>query len=99
MPPKIVHVDAFFMDSTPVTNKEFGKFMRATRYETEAEQYAWSFVLSSFQPFVSSSNEEVGPEAEHWVAVEGAYSRRPEGPESSYKFRENHPVVHVSHRG
>lgn len=38
------------------------------------------------------------PEAEHWVAVDGAYWREPEGPGSSYKFRENHPVVHVSHR-
>jgi len=32
------------------------------------------------------------------VAVDGAYWREPEGPGSSYKFRENHPVVHVSHR-
>lgn len=38
------------------------------------------------------------PEAEHWLAVDGAYWRRPEGPKSSYKYRENHPVVHVSHR-
>lgn len=41
---------------------------------------------------------ENDPEAAAWVAVDGAYWRRPEGPNSSYKFRENHPVVHVSHR-
>lgn len=97
MPPKIVHADPFFMDATLVTNKEFGKFVRATYYETEAEQFDWSFVLSSFLPS-QSEEEEVDPEAEHWVAVKGAYWRRPEGPDSSYKFRENHPVVHVSHR-
>jgi len=32
------------------------------------------------------------------VIVPGAYWRRPEGPQSSYKHREEHPVVHVSHR-
>ena len=41
---------------------------------------------------------ERDPDAEHWVAVPGAYWRQPEGPRSSYKHREHHPVVHVSHR-
>ena len=84
-----------------MTNKQFGKFVRSTYYETEAEHFGWSFVLESFLPTSSSSSEpynEVDPEAEHWVAVEGAHWRRPEGPQSSYKLRENHPVTHVSHR-
>lgn len=50
VPPKVVHVDPFFMDDAPVTNKEFAKFVRATYYETEAEQFGWSFVLKSFLP-------------------------------------------------
>lgn len=41
---------------------------------------------------------DVDPEAENWVAIEGAFWKRPEGPATSYKYRENHPVVHVSHR-
>jgi formylglycine-generating enzyme len=97
MPPRVVHVEPFFMDATLVTNKEFGKFVRSTYYETEAEHFGWSFVLESFLNS-ASDKEEVDPEAEHWVAVKGAYWRRPEGPNSTYKLRENHPVVHVSHR-
>lgn len=98
-PPKVVHVEPFFLDETPVTNKQFGKFVRAVYYKTEAEQFGWSFVLSSFLRDIGKLHEhDADPEAEHWVAVDGAYWREPEGPGSSYKFRENHPVVHVSHR-
>jgi len=113
-PVKVVHVEPFFLDATLVTNKQFAKFVKSTYYETEAETYGWSFVLESFyqtpSSSSSSSNEskssstsandalEVDPEAEHWVAVPGAYWRHPEGPDSSYKYRENHPVVHVTHR-
>lgn len=32
------------------------------------------------------------------MAVDKAYWRNPEGPGTSYKYRENHPVIHVSHR-
>lgn len=132
------------MDETPITNKQFGKFVRATYYETEAEQFGWSFVLISFVPNANTLDEaDVDPESvsycvcicfvifiqfagnccayvyiyilffqpnnvlpmsmlifnlqENWVAVDGAYWRSPEGPGSSYKLRENHPVVHVSH--
>ena len=99
VPPIVVAVEPFFIDTMPVTNKEYGKFVRATLYSTEAEHYGWSFVLSSFLPNANMlHNAERDPEAEHWVATQGAYWRRPEGPETSYKYRENHPVVHVSHR-
>lgn len=105
VPPTIVHVDPFFLDVAPVTNKEFGKFVRSTYYTTEAEKYGWSFVLESMIDPVdlppldnSEQDHERDPDAEHWIAVPGAYWRRPEGPSSSYKYRENHPVTHVSHR-
>mmetsp|Transcript_16678 Transcript_16678/g.35212 ORF Transcript_16678/g.35212 Transcript_16678/m.35212 type:complete len:487 (-) Transcript_16678:389-1849(-) len=99
VPPRVVRVDPFFIDEAPVTNKEYGKFVRATYYETEAEKYGWSFVLSSFLPNAEELEEaEVDPEAEDWVAVDKAYWRNPEGPGTSYKYRENHPVTHVSHR-
>lgn len=110
-PPRIVRVDPFFLDAAPVTNRAFAGFVRSTYYETEAEKYGWSFVLDSFvrgrgqeDDRVTTDNNddddarEVDPEARHWVAVTGAYWRQPEGPGSSYKFREHHPVVHVSHR-
>eukprot|EP00569_Conticribra_weissflogii_P001679 CAMPEP_0171352790 /NCGR_PEP_ID=MMETSP0878-20121228/42531_1 /TAXON_ID=67004 /ORGANISM="Thalassiosira weissflogii, Strain CCMP1336" /LENGTH=500 /DNA_ID=CAMNT_0011858541 /DNA_START=52 /DNA_END=1554 /DNA_ORIENTATION=+ len=99
VPPRVVHVEPFFIDEAPVTNKEFGKFVRATYYQTEAEKFGWSFVLSSFLPNADTlESAEVDPEAEDWVATDKAYWRNPEGPGTSYKYRENHPVVHVSHR-
>ena len=86
VPPKVVHVDPYFLDETLVTNKEFGKFVRSTYYETEAEKYGWSFVLESMVDKSAVDHEiDNDPEAEHWVAVDGAYWRRPEGPGSSYK--------------
>jgi len=88
-------VDPFFLDAYLVTNSEFSKFVAATYYETEAEQFGWSFVLSSF---ATSSGEELDPAAPDWVAVNGATWRSPEGPGSTYAQRLNHPVVHVSHR-
>jgi len=98
-PPKVVHVDPFFIDEALVTNKEFGKFVRSTYYKTEAENFGWSFVLASFLPDVGKLHlHDKDPEAENWVAVDETYWREPEGPGSSYKYRENHPVVHVSHR-
>ena len=98
-PPKVVHVDPVFLDAKPITNKEFAKFVQSTYYETEAEKFGWSFVLRTFLADASLIDvSEVDPEAEHWVAVHGAYWRQPEGPGSSYKYRQHHPVVHVSHR-
>jgi formylglycine-generating enzyme len=104
-----VAVEPYWLDATPVTNAQFAKFVAATYYETEAEHYGWSFVLSSFvtKDLVDSDSDEpapppqqfeTDPEATHWVAVPGAYWRQPEGPSSSYRHREAHPVVHVSHR-
>ena len=72
VPPKVVRVDPFFIDEAPVTNKEFGKFVRATYYETEAEKFGWSFVLSSFLPNAEQlESAEVDPEAVRawaWIA-------------------------------
>ena len=60
----MVHLDPFFMDEHPVTNKEFGKFVRAVYYETEAEHFGWSYVLSSFIPKPEMLEEsDVDPEA------------------------------------
>jgi hypothetical protein len=68
VPPQVVKVDPFFIDVNLVTNKEYGKFVRATLYETEAEHYGWSFVLASFLPKADLLTEaERDPEAEHWI--------------------------------
>ena len=40
-PTREVELSPFFIDETAVTNAEFGRFVRATRYRTEAERYGW----------------------------------------------------------
>ena len=96
VPPRVVRVDPFFIDTAPVTNKEYGNFVRATYYETEAEKFGWSFVLSSFLPNATSlETAEVDPGAEDWVATDKAYWRNPEGPGTSYKVRD-YPVTSIT---
>ena len=47
-----------------MTNREFGKFVRATIHETEAEKFGWSFVLASFLPDADMlETADVDPEA------------------------------------
>ena len=96
-PARSVHVFDFSIDSTPVTNKQFSRFIRATRYITDAESIGWSFVFHSFitqraQKMVISSVGGAG----WWLAVEKATWRSPEGLDSNIDNRMNHPVVHVS---
>ena len=37
-PRHLVHVDGFYMDISPVTNREFKKFVQETSYKTTAER-------------------------------------------------------------
>lgn len=86
--------------SLQVSNAQFRAFVRDTKYVTEAQEYSWSFVLS----YLASDKVKADPEvqkldnAEQWLAVPGAWWRQPEGPDSSIKGREDHPVVHISLR-
>ena len=38
-------LDPFYMDTYPVTNRQFAEFVAATGYKTEAERFDWSFVF------------------------------------------------------
>lgn len=68
-----------------MSNTQYQKFVRATKYKTEAENFQWSFVLESLasEEVVKEVDGEDGygrvKEAPHWMAVKGAYWRRPEG--------------------
>jgi formylglycine-generating enzyme required for sulfatase activity len=101
-PPARQRVQPFSIDVTAVSNEQFRAFARATGYRTDAEQFRWSFVLERFldEQTLARADADDGlgrlQDAPHWVAVAGAYWRQPEGPRSSIKGRENHPVVHVS---
>ncbi|CAJ1339205.1 unnamed protein product, partial [Effrenium voratum] len=76
-----VSLQEYKIDETPVTNAHFRKFVRATKYRTDAEKFGWSFVInSSLSEAALLEAERAVQDAPQWVAVEGAWWRQPEGP-------------------
>jgi sulfatase modifying factor 1 len=101
-----VTVDGFWMDRTPVTNRQFKAFVKATGHVTGAEiapdpndypgalphmLYAGSLVFVPPARPVDFRNW-----SEWWTFLKGADWRHPDGPKSNINGRDNHPVVHVS---
>ncbi len=102
-----VRVSAFWIDATEVTNGQFEAFVRATGYVTVAERrpraqdfpgvpvdrlVAGSIVFTPPRQAVALGNP-----ARWWRYLAGASWRRPEGPGSSIRGREQHPVVHIAY--
>ncbi|MGH1433842.1 MAG: formylglycine-generating enzyme family protein [Lewinella sp.] len=51
LPRRVVKVDAFWIDATEVTNKEFSKFVAATNYKTVAERdIDWDEMVKNLPP-------------------------------------------------
>ncbi|HEX9997048.1 MAG TPA: formylglycine-generating enzyme family protein [Abditibacterium sp.] len=98
-PVREVEIAPFWMGECAVTVGEFTCFVEATNYVTDAEKFGWSYV---FHKHVSGANKSkvrgFSGDANWWIAVESASWRKPEGPGSDVKKRQNHPVVHVSYR-
>ncbi len=90
-----VRIDAFEMAPTTVTNAQFGEFVTATGYRTEAEVFGWSFVFAGFLPERFPETRAVSA-APWWRQVYGATWSHPEGPASAISTRPNYPVTHVS---
>ena len=102
----VVKVDGFWIDQHEVTNAQFAKFVEATGYTTLAERGARSQDASEplrtrLAPgsvlFIQPTSFDRGGRTQWWQYVNGANWRAPEGPGSSIKGRENHPVVHVAY--
>jgi len=101
-----VAVDGFWMDKTPITNAQFEKFVKATGYKTVAERKpdpkdfpgapAENLVpgCAVFTP--PSHDVSLDNPYAWWRYVPGANWKNPEGPGSSIKGREDHPVVHIA---
>jgi formylglycine-generating enzyme len=102
-----VTVDSFWIDRTPVTNRQFRDFVRATGHVTFAEKrpdpkaypgalphmlYAGSLVFSPPDHPVDLRNW-----GQWWTLLKGADWRHPYGPKSSINGLDNHPVVHVAY--
>jgi len=102
-----VYVDAFWIDQTDVTNEEFARFVRATKYVTVAERKpkAADFPGAPTENLVpgavvfSPPNHTV-PLNNHyqwWSYVPGANWKHPTGPRSNLNGREHYPVVNVAY--
>lgn len=100
-------VQGFWIDRAPVTNAQFLRFMKATGYRTQAElpvdpllyPGATAEQLQPASIVFRAPAQPVPLSDPHrwWHYVPGAHWRHPEGPGSSIKGREQHPVVHVTH--
>ena len=101
-----VRVDGFWMDKTEVTNDEFEKFVKATRYVTVAERAPTAAEIPGARPEDLVAGSVVfNPPAQAvslndfsqwWRYVKGANWRHPLGPDSDLKGHGKFPVVHVA---
>ncbi|NWW95590.1 SUMF2 enzyme, partial [Rhynochetos jubatus] len=96
-PVREVTVQPFAIDKHPVTNRDFGEFVRDKNYRTEAEAFGWSFVFEDFvgEELKSKVTQKLEA-APWWLPVEKAFWRQPSGPGSSVEDRLDYPVLHVS---
>ena len=88
-----VSVDGFWMDRTPVTNRQFREFVDATGYRTVAETASRSLVFVQPQKPV-----DLRDGSQWWEYRCGANWQHPLGHDSSIVGLEDHPVVHVAHQ-
>lgn len=101
-----VKVDGFWIDVTPVTNRQFGEFVSATGYVTLAEKApdpkdypgALQTMLRAGSLVFVSPKAVSGPDINQWWTFKfGANWRRPHGGLSDLRGKLDHPVVHVSY--
>jgi formylglycine-generating enzyme required for sulfatase activity len=107
-PEHSVKVGGFWIDRTPVTNRDFRKFVNATGYVTFAEIKPNARDYPGAQPHMLKAGSLVFTPPKHavdlrdwsqwWNFKFGADWRRPTGPRSSISGRDDHPVVHVAYR-
>jgi len=102
-----VSVDGFWIDRTPVTNRQFKAFVNATGHVTTAQIapnpedypgalpemiYAGSLVFSPLP-----SLNDLTDWSQWWTFMKDANWRHPSGPKSNIRGLDDHPVVHVSY--
>ena len=103
-----VKVDGFWIDRTPVTNREFRNFVRETGYVTYAEIAPDPKDYPGALPHMLKPASLVFDPPKHpvdlrdwrtwWTFKLGANWKRPYGPRSSIAGLFDHPVVHIAYR-
>jgi sulfatase modifying factor 1 len=104
-PIRVIELDGFWMDETPVTNRQFAEFIKATDYLTmaertpEAEKFPGAppenLVPGSLCFKVPAEPIDLSNHYSWWTYMRGACWNHPEGPNSTIDDRMDHPVVHV----
>jgi sulfatase modifying factor 1 len=92
-PVRSVRVGAFGLETHPVTNADFARFVEATGWITACERLtpAGSAVFAMTEGPVDLHRPDAW-----WRFVEGACWRRPTGPTSDTTDVADHPVVHIA---
>ena len=106
LPAHLVQVDGFWMDRTPVTNAAFARFVEATGYVTVAERplkaddypgVPKALLVPGSAVFTpTSAPVPLDNPLQWWRYTPGANWKRPGGPGSGVRGKEDHPVVHVA---
>ena len=105
-PVRTVEVGPFWVDETPVTNREFAKFVAATGHKTVAEtppdprDYP-GMLPDMAQPGSLVFRKTAGPVdlrdfTQWWEFRFGADWRHPLGPDTSIEGLGDHPVIHIA---
>lgn len=104
-PLHLASVDGFWIDRTPVTNRDFARFVAATGHVTMAEQVPAAADYPEADPALLHPGSlvfhapAVLADPDDWRAwwrfVTGANWRHPAGPGSDLTGLEDHPAVHV----
>jgi len=102
-----VAVDAFWIDTRPVTVADFRRFAASTGYQTVAERPLAAADYPDADPDLLVPGSLVfrctpGPVdlrdfRQWWAYLPGACWQRPEGPGSDLRGRDRHPVTHVAY--
>ena len=96
-PTRTVEISEFWMDKYEVNNWEFGVFVNASGYVTEAENFGDSFVLEYLlSEKIKEDITQAVANAPWWLPVKNASWQHPEGLDSNLIERWDHPVVHIS---
>jgi len=106
-PLRTVRVGPFRIDRSPVTNREFARFVEATGYRTVAEIAPDPADYPDMDPALAAAGSlvftrtqrpvDMGDPSQWWRYVIGANWSHPTGPDSSLAGLEDHPVVHIVH--
>ncbi len=107
-PVHVVHLDAYYIDSTPVTNAQFARFIAATGYVTVAEQRpdpaqfpgvpADKLVPGSLVFTPPTHPVPLNDISQWWSYVPGADWKHPTGPGSTIQGKDGYPVVQVCYQ-